>query len=62
MLLFLVLKKVSDVLAEDLQKMLVQILLTKDHPLKARIHHLQESLDQEITVQDLMINQTTIIY
>ena len=33
----------------------------KDHLLKALIPHPQESRDQEITVQDLMINQTIII-
>ena len=61
MLLFLVLKKEQDALVEDPRKILAQTHLMKDNPLKALIHHLQESLDQEITVQDLMINTTTII-
>ena len=61
MLLFLVLKKVSDELVEEVQKILVQTLLIKDHLLKVLIHHRQESPDQEITVQDLMINTTIII-
>ena len=62
MLLFLMLKKVQDDLVEDLQKIRVQTLLMKDHLLKVLIHHLQESRGQEITVQDLMINKTIIIY
>ena len=61
MLLFLVLKKASEELVEEVQKILVQILLVKDHLLKVLIHHRQESPDQEITVQDLMINTTIII-
>ena len=61
MLLFLVLKKASDELVEEVQKILVQTLLIKDHLLKVLIHHRQESPDQEITVQDLMINTTIII-
>ena len=56
MLPFLVLKKEEVELLEDLQRILVQILSIKDHLLKALIHRPQESLDQEITVQDLMIN------
>ena len=60
--LFLVLIIVYPGLVEGLHKILAQILLIKDHLLKARIHHPQESRDQEITVQDLMINQTSIIY
>ena len=64
MLLFQILKKGLDELVEDLHKILVQTqnLLMKDHPLKVRIHHQQESLDQEITVQDLMINSRMITY
>ena len=61
MLLFLVLKKASDELVEEVQKILVQTLRIKDHLLKVLIHHRQESLDPEITVQDLMINTTIII-
>jgi hypothetical protein len=61
MLLFLVLKKASEELVEEVQKILVQILLVQDHLLKVLIHHRQESPDQEITVQDLMINTTIII-
>jgi hypothetical protein len=55
MLLSLVLKKEQAELVEDPQRVLVQTLLIKDH-LKALIHPRQESRDQEITVQDLMIN------
>ena len=62
MLLFLVLKKMLEELVEDLQKILVQTLLIEDHPLKVLIHRQQESRDQEITVQDLMINPKIIIY
>ena len=62
MLLFLVLKKASDELVEEVQKILVQTLLMKDHLLKVLIHHPQESRGQEITVQDLMINKTILIY
>ena len=62
MLPFLVLKKVSVELVEDLQRILVQIRLIEDHPLKALIHPPQESRDQEITAQDLMTNHTIIIY
>ena len=62
MLPFLALKKVQVELVEDLQRILVQTLSIKDHLLKAHIHRPQESRDQEITVQDLMINQTIIIY
>ena len=47
--------------AREVQKILVQTLLIKDHLLKVLIHHRQESPDQEITVQDLMINTTIII-
>ena len=61
MLLFLVLKKASDELVEEVQKILVKTLLIKDHLLKVLIHHRQESPGQEITVQDLMINTTIII-
>ena len=57
MLLFLVLKKASDELVEEVQ----QTLLIKDHLLKVLIPHRQESPDQETTVQDLMINTTIII-
>ena len=62
MLLFLVLKKASDELVEEVQKILVQTLLIKikDHLLRVLIPHRQESPDQEITVQDLMINTTII--
>ena len=62
MLLFLALKKELVELAEDLQRIQVQTLLIQDQLLKALIHRPQDSLDQEITVQDLMINQTIIIY
>ena len=62
MLLFLVLKKGEDELVEDPNKILVKTLLIKEHLLKAHIRHLQESQDQEITVQDLMINTAIIIY
>ena len=61
MLLFLVLKKASDELVEEVQKIQVQILLIKVHLLTVLIHHRQESPDQEITVQDLMINTKIII-
>ena len=65
MLLFLVLKKASEELVEEVQKILVETLMIKDdlldHLLKVLIHHRQESPDQEITVQDLMINTTIII-
>ena len=56
MQLFPVLKKLRDEPAGELHKVLMKTLLNKDHPLKARIHHLQESRDQEITVPGLMIN------
>ena len=62
MQLFLVLKKEEDKLLEELLKTLIQTPLVTDHPLKTHIHHQQENLDQEITVQDLMINTTIIIY
>ena len=67
MLLFLVLKKAQDELVEEVQKIPMKILLMKDHLLKDHllkvlIRHPQESRDQEITVQDLMINTTIIIY
>ncbi len=62
MLLFLLLKKVQDELVEDLQKVLVSNLPMKDHLLKALIHHQQGTRGQGITVQDLMINPTLIIY
>ena len=61
MLLFLVLKKASDELVEEVQKILVQTQLIKDHLLKVLVHHRQESPDQEITVQDLMIDTKIII-
>ncbi len=61
MLLFLVLKKEEEELAEDQQKMQGQTLPIEDHLQEVRIP-LPESRDQEITVQDLMINQTIIIY
>jgi len=56
-----VLKKASDEQVEEMKKIPVQTLLIKDHLLKVLIHHRQESPDQEITVQDLMINTTIII-
>tara|TARA_Y100001968_G_scaffold177850_1_gene162870 strand:- start:247 stop:495 length:249 start_codon:yes stop_codon:yes gene_type:complete len=62
MQLFLVLKKLLDELVEDLRKIIVQTILKKDHLLEALIHRRQKNLDQEITVQDLMINQRIIIY
>ena len=61
MLPFLVLKKEQVELVEDLQRTLVQTLSIKDHLLKALIHRPRESRNQEITVQDLMINQRIII-
>ena len=57
----LVLTKELNGLVEDQHKTPVKRLLMEDHPLKAHIHHLQESRDQEITVQDLMINTIIII-
>ena len=62
MLLFLVLKKALEELVEEVQVILVQTRLMKDHLLKVLIHHPQESRDQEITVQGLMIDTTIIIY
>ena len=56
MLLFLVPIKVNLELVEDLQIILVSTRLIKSHLLEALIHPLQESRDQEIIVQDLMIN------
>ena len=61
MLPFLALKKVQVELVEDLQIILVQTLIIKDHLLKALIHLPPESRDQEITAQDLMINRAIII-
>ncbi len=61
MLLFLVLKQIREGLLEGQQKTRVPIRQIKDHRLKVLIHHLLESRDQEITVQDLMINPTIII-
>ena len=52
-----VLAKMEEEIVEDQQKILIPILLIKDHRLKVLIHPLLESRDQEITVQDLMINQ-----
>ena len=62
MLLFLMLKKQQDDLVEEVQKIQVKTLLTKDHLLKVLIRHPQENREQEITVQGLMINTAIIIY
>ncbi len=62
MLLFLVLKKVKVELIEDLKTIPLQNQLMIDHLPKAPIHHPQEGRDQGITVQDLMINKSRIIY
>ena len=59
---FLVPKKVLIGIVEDLQKILVQILIIEDLLHQVLIHLLLESRGQEITVQDLMINKTIIIY
>ena len=56
MLLFLVLKNLQGELVEDLGKFLVKILGMQDQLLTLLIPHQQGSLDQEITVLDLMIN------
>ena len=57
----LVLNKEFLGLIEELRKPLAQILQINDHLLKAPTQLLQESRDQEITVQDLMINPRIII-
>ena len=62
MLLFLLQKKGQDELAEDLQQIQMQLLLMTGHLQRGRILQLNEIQGQEITVQDLMINQTIIIY
>ena len=61
MLLFLLLTKVVEELVEGLNKILVQALLIKDHPLKPLIHLPLESQEKEITVQDLMINKKLLL-
>ena len=48
-------------LVEDLEKVLVQITLIKDHLQKVLILPLRGNLDLEITVQDLTINSMAII-
>ena len=58
---FLIQIKVFLELIEGLQKALVQVQRIKDPLLQVHIHPLQESRDQEITVQDSMINPTIII-